>query len=260
MSDYRPYPVRDPVKNYFPVPNSIFEYGMKPGEIALYIYLLYRMDLDSFQCTPSRAEIARNLRCSESSVRNYTRALVGKTLLATERRTTQTKNGKQRNDTLIYTVQPLKGMGDWKWKDAVPLRHSLYDWSVRYQPSAIKNYFLLPNEMFRLELRPGAIATYACLLRFENRESCRCFPKQQTIADCIGAGKDAVAEYVRELCERRLIETEPTSVRNHLGSYRNGTLLYFIRPIQEAIDYQWQLQCDRNEMIQRRERYERYLA
>ena len=260
MSDYRPYPVRDPVKNYFPAPNSIFDYGMKPGEIALYLYLLYRMDLDSFQCAPSRAEIAKALCCSESSVRNYTRALVGRRLLAAERRTTRTKNGRQRNDTLIYTLQPLAGMGDWKWKDAAPLRHSLYDWSVRCKPSGIRNYFLLPNELFHLQLRPGAIATYACLLRFENRETYRCYPKQKTIADCIGAGRDAVAEYVRELSKRRLIETEPTLVRNHLGAYWNGSLLYFIRPIQEAIDYQWQLQCERNEMLQRQERFEKCLA
>ena len=36
MSDYYPYPKRDPIKNYFPLPNEIFLLGLTPGELAVY--------------------------------------------------------------------------------------------------------------------------------------------------------------------------------------------------------------------------------
>ena len=42
MKNYYPYPKRDAVKNYFPLPNEIFTLGLSAGEIAVYAYLLYR--------------------------------------------------------------------------------------------------------------------------------------------------------------------------------------------------------------------------
>ena len=39
MSDYYPYPKRDPIKNYFPLPNEIFLLGRPPGVLAWYMYL-----------------------------------------------------------------------------------------------------------------------------------------------------------------------------------------------------------------------------
>ena len=40
MSDYYPYPKRDPIKNYFPLPNEIFLLDLTPGELAVYSYLM----------------------------------------------------------------------------------------------------------------------------------------------------------------------------------------------------------------------------
>ena len=37
----RAYPVRDPIKDYFPLPKEIFTLGLTPGEIAVYSYLMY---------------------------------------------------------------------------------------------------------------------------------------------------------------------------------------------------------------------------
>ena len=31
---------RDPIKNYFPLPNEIYQLGLSPGAIAVYGYLL----------------------------------------------------------------------------------------------------------------------------------------------------------------------------------------------------------------------------
>ena len=47
------YPKRDPIKDYFLLPNEIFYLGLSYGEIAVYSYLLYRENRKTFQCYPS---------------------------------------------------------------------------------------------------------------------------------------------------------------------------------------------------------------
>ena len=44
-------------------------------------------------------------------------------------------------------------------------------------------------------------------------------------------------KYIRQLEEKRLIDTEPTKVKTKAGLVRNGNLRYTIRPIQEAMEY-----------------------
>ena len=44
---------RDPIKNYFPLPNEIFVLGLNAGEIAVYAYLLFCENRKTFQCWPS---------------------------------------------------------------------------------------------------------------------------------------------------------------------------------------------------------------
>ena len=102
---------------------------------------------------------------------------------------------------------------------------------------AIKNYFPLPNEIFDFGLHSTAIAIYAYLMKLENRDEFACFPAYKTIADAIGVGsKTTVAKYVRELEEKCLIQTEQRKSITKDGMKRDSTLLYHIRPIQEAID------------------------
>ena len=46
-------PTRDPVKDYFPLPKEIFSLGLSAAEIAIYAYLLFCEDRQTFQCWPS---------------------------------------------------------------------------------------------------------------------------------------------------------------------------------------------------------------
>ena len=102
---------------------------------------------------------------------------------------------------------------------------------------AINNYFPLPNEIFDFGLHSTAIAIYAYLMKLENRDDFTCFPAYKTIANAIGVGsKTTVAKYVRELEEKCLIQTEQRKTITKDGMKRDSTLLYHIRPIQEAID------------------------
>ena len=52
-----------------------------------------------------------------------------------------------------------------------------------------------------------------------------------------GMSANTVAKYIKQLEEKRLIDTEPTKVKTKAGLVQNGNLLYTIRPIQEAVNY-----------------------
>ena len=100
----------------------------------------------------------------------------------------------------------------------------------------VKNYFPLPNEIYQLGLSHGAIAVYGYLLRIEDRKTYQCHPSYATIGRAINMSPNTVRKYVSSLVEKRLIYTEPTSIITKKGEKRNGSLLYTIRPIQDAVD------------------------
>ena len=109
---------------------------------------------------------------------------------------------------------------------------------MRYNSkNSASHYFTLPNEIFCLGLSSGEIAVYSYLLRCENRK---------TIGQALKTSKNTVRKYIQSLEEKHLIETEKTEVYTKTGQKRNGTLLYTIRPIAEAIDYFHSEQLRRN--------------
>lgn len=118
---------------------------------------------------------------------------------------------------------------------------------------AIRNYFPLPNEIFRLGLTAGELAVYSFLLKCENRETYQCYPSYRTIGEAVGMSRNTVKKHVDSLVEKRLIYTEPTTVTLKDGTKRNGSLLYTIRPIQEALEYHLEQQVkafDRQSLAQ----------
>ena len=98
-------------------------------------------------------------------------------------------------------------------------------------------YVPLPNEIFTLGLRAGEIAVYAYLLFCEDRETHLCYPSFRKIGECTGMSPNTVRKYITQLEDKRLIETLPTTVWTLDGTARNGTLLYTILPIYEAVNY-----------------------
>ena len=107
---------------------------------------------------------------------------------------------------------------------------------------AVKNYFPLPNEIFCLDLSAGEIAVYAYLMYCEDRKTFQCYPSYKTIGSAVGLSKNTVKKYIDGLVAKQLITTEPTTVITKKGQKHNGTLLYTIRLIQEAVEYRFQRQ------------------
>ena len=80
------------------------------------------------------------------------------------------------------------------------------------------------------------ISVYSYLLYLENRKTFQCWPSYKTIGKAVDMSQNTVRKYVLSLEDKALITTEPTAVYTKSGEKRNGSLLYTIRPIQEALD------------------------
>lgn len=106
----------------------------------------------------------------------------------------------------------------------------------------IKNCFLLPNEVFHLDLSGGAKLVYSYLLYCEDRETYQCYPSYRKIGLNVNMSVNTVKKYVEELVDKGLISTENTTVTTTDGKKRNGSLLYTIRPIQEAMELYYERQ------------------
>ena len=102
----RTWTKRDPVKNYFPLPNEIYQLGLSHGAIAVYGYLLRIEDRRTYQCHPSYATIGKAVGMSRNTVAKYVRQLEEKGLIRTERTTVTLKDGRRRNGSLLYTILP----------------------------------------------------------------------------------------------------------------------------------------------------------
>ena len=105
-----------------------------------------------------------------------------------------------------------------------------------------KHYYLVPNEVFNLGLSSHEIAVYNYLLRCEDRRTYQCHPSYRTIGRAVQLSENTVRKYVTSLEEKGLIRTEPSTIITKDGRVRNGSLIYNIRPIQEALEQNYQRQ------------------
>ena len=103
-----PYVKKDTIKNFFPVPNAVFDLGLHHMEINIYAYLLRIEDRRTYQCLVSYPTIARKLGISVNTVAKHVAALEEHGLIRTERTEIITRDGLKRNGCLRYTILPIK--------------------------------------------------------------------------------------------------------------------------------------------------------
>ncbi len=99
---------RDPIKNYFPLPNEIFSLGLSAEAIAVYGFLLHREDRKTYQCVVSYRTIGEAVGMSVNTMRKYVTELEGRGLIRTERTTVTTQDGHTRNGCLRYYILPIQ--------------------------------------------------------------------------------------------------------------------------------------------------------
>lgn len=100
------WPRRDPIKNYFPLPNVIYHLELPAGAIAVYGYLLHIEDRKTYQCYASYKAIGRAVRMSTNTVAKYVRELEDRKLIRTEPTMIRREDGTPRNGVLRYTILP----------------------------------------------------------------------------------------------------------------------------------------------------------
>ena len=96
------------IKNYFPLPNEIYQLGLSPAEVSIYGYLLSIEDRKTFQCYPSYTTIGNAVGMSKKTVAKYVAMLVDKGLITVEPTTILARNGKRMNGSLRYTIRPIR--------------------------------------------------------------------------------------------------------------------------------------------------------
>ena len=101
---------RDPIKNYFPLPNEIYSLGLSAGAIAVYGFLMRIENRQTYQCTASYRTIghATGMSVNTVTVRKYVAELEERGLIITERTTVTTRDGRILNGCLRYTILPIQ--------------------------------------------------------------------------------------------------------------------------------------------------------
>lgn len=99
---------RDPIKNYFPLPNEIYSLGLSSTAIAIYGYLLRREDRKTYQCLASYRIIGEAIGKCVTTVRKYVGELEERQLIRTEKTSIVTRDGRKQNGCLRYTILPIQ--------------------------------------------------------------------------------------------------------------------------------------------------------
>ena len=129
-------------------------------------------------------------------------------------------------------------------------------WPTR---NSVKDYFPLPKEVFSLGLSAAEIAIYAYLLFCEDRQTFKCWPSYRKISEAVGLSPNTIRKHIRSLEERSLLIKEPTLVTTKDGKTRNGNLLFTIRPIQAALQQNYDRQMQKLDEDVARRKYANFI-
>ena len=91
-----------PEDHYAALPNVVWGLGLTPGELATYMYLIFRENRQTYRCHPSYEEIGRAIGRDKRSVPKYIDGLVEKRLIEVEPTTLTLADGTRCNGTLEY--------------------------------------------------------------------------------------------------------------------------------------------------------------
>ena len=125
----------------FPLPNEVFQLGLKAGDLLVYIYLQHQKGARSGQCWPSYATIGKAVGMSRKTVQKHIGALVDKGLIQTEETTIRRKNGFVYNGSLLYTLTPIGQVLKEREKellDKLKLAETQRKWAQRQGTAIVK--------------------------------------------------------------------------------------------------------------------------
>ena len=225
------------VPNSFPLPHEVFELGLSHGPLLVYISLVYlkslRHSTDALSCTA----ISKLVGLCEKSVRTHLCALESEGLIQVA------NNGSK----FICTLCPIRDMVE-KRHAADPTRMQKINWRSTQQKwltgEMFKAVFSLPNDIFRLGLKPGDLLVYIYLQYQKGARNDQCWPSYATIGAAVGMSRKTVQKHIGTLIDKGLVRAEYTSVFVH-GQKVNGNLLYTIRSVEQVLREREKAQLDK---------------
>ena len=87
-----------------------------------------------------------------------------------------------------------------------------------------KNFFMVPNRIFDLELKPRDFAVYCCLLRHSDSKDGSCFPSRRVIAKECGMDRKTVDSAIENLSSLGLVK----KVQRHREDGTRTSNLYYV--------------------------------
>ena len=170
------------IPNSFPLPHEVFELGLHPGSLLVYISLVYLKSLRHSTDALSCAVISKLIGLCEKSVRTHLRVLKAEGLI-------QVKNSGGRFNC---TLCPIRGRvkerrtADPDQTQKICWRSTKQEWLTGEMFNAV---FSLPNEVFQLGLKSGDLLVYIYLQYQKARTAVSAGPATQPSARqwvCLG--------------------------------------------------------------------------
>lgn len=122
-----------PVRNFFPMPNAIFDLGLTAEEIAVYAFLMSCEDRRTYTCYPSYKIIGKAIGKSKNTVIKYVGMLEEKGLISKHKTFVITDDGKAWNGNLMFTIAPIRSAID------VHYYHQMWDRKNIHNTSSSQN-------------------------------------------------------------------------------------------------------------------------
>ena len=101
-----------------------------------------------------------------------------------------------------------------------------------------KNFFMLDNNIFNLELDPYEFQIYAYLVSCAGKSN-ECWPSYNTIADLLGISTNTVIKKINSLISKRLIQKVNTTSKCKNGKVRTSNNHYYILSFSDAWEYKF---------------------
>ena len=92
-----------------------------------------------------------------------------------------------------------------------------------------QNFFMLPNGIFSLGLKPKEFTVYCCLVRHSDREKSCCFPSRRTLARECCMDRKTVDSALKGLEVRGLVKK---NCRQRENGTRTSNMYYLVRLLE----------------------------
>jgi len=100
---------RELAKNYFPLPNCIYQLGLSAGAIVVYGYLLYIENRETYQCHAGYATIGNAVGMSRNTVCKYVQELEQRGLILTEHDDCHSRWPNPKRKSALYNLTDTVG-------------------------------------------------------------------------------------------------------------------------------------------------------